>query len=448
MSLAAWVEYLKDPNLVARFQAYFGVRNGFEKNGPSTKVSKGSNLRAENLKRMDKDSYNNSRTGKVTDLCGNRSDDSSGISSGGSSCNSSNENSRSSSVSGSGNENDEDSCSGVDESVKRFVGNKWWYYLFMFGSGMGDEAFYACFFCFWFWNVDGSVGRRVVFLWAILMYIGQGLKDIIRWPRPASPPVIRLERKWELEYGMPSTHAIVGSSIPASIVIFTASRYQYPIPLGIVLAILWCTLVCSSRIYLGMHTVLDIIAGLSLVAVLLWWVIPFVDWLDPIFLQHEWGGLLLFLSAAILAMCSPGGDRWTPARGDTVVILGSCVGLNTGAWMNYQLGIIHGPPLDPPYPVIWPSYGMLGMSFLRLVIGLSVVVATRAIVKSAAYATLRGLVGSKDKSYITSATKREVIVELTYKFITYATVGFNVVYLAPVVFRYIGIERPTFHTEV
>ena len=33
--------------------------------------------------------------------------------------------------------------------------------------------------------------------------LGQGLKDIICWPRPASPPVIRLEKKWELEYGMP-----------------------------------------------------------------------------------------------------------------------------------------------------------------------------------------------------------------------------------------------------
>lgn len=63
-----------------------------------------------------------------------------------------------------------------------------------------------------FWNVDGAVGRRVVFLWSIVMYIGQVLKDIIRSPRPG-PPVQRLQSKWSVEYGMPSTHAMVSQSI-------------------------------------------------------------------------------------------------------------------------------------------------------------------------------------------------------------------------------------------
>ena len=40
------------------------------------------------------------------------------------------------------------------------------------------------------------------------------------------PPVIQLESKWALEYGMPSTHAMVGLAIPASILYFTYGRYQ------------------------------------------------------------------------------------------------------------------------------------------------------------------------------------------------------------------------------
>lgn len=54
------------------------------------------------------------------------------------------------------------------------------------------------------------MGRRVVFVWAVVMYMGQMLKDIIRWPRPG-PPVQRLQNKWSVEYGMPSTHAMVSS---------------------------------------------------------------------------------------------------------------------------------------------------------------------------------------------------------------------------------------------
>lgn len=34
-----------------------------------------------------------------------------------------------------------------------------------------------------------------------MLHSGQGLKDIIRWPRPMCPPVVRLEKKWEMEYG-------------------------------------------------------------------------------------------------------------------------------------------------------------------------------------------------------------------------------------------------------
>jgi hypothetical protein len=33
--------------------------------------------------------------------------------------------------------------------------------------------FYATFIPFWFWNVDGAVGRRIVMVWSLLMYIGK-----------------------------------------------------------------------------------------------------------------------------------------------------------------------------------------------------------------------------------------------------------------------------------
>lgn len=60
---------------------------------------------------------------------------------------------------------------------------KWsfFYYLFHIGAGLGNEMFYCCFFPYWFWNVDGYVCRRLVLTWCIIMYIGQALKDIIRY---------------------------------------------------------------------------------------------------------------------------------------------------------------------------------------------------------------------------------------------------------------------------
>lgn len=89
----------------------------------------------------------------------------------------------------------------------------------------------------------------------IVFFPGQGFKDIIRWPRPGYP-VKKLQQKWAVEYGMPSTHAMVGVSIPFSVLLYTMDRYQYPVHWGVVIAVSWCTLICVSRVYLGMHSVL------------------------------------------------------------------------------------------------------------------------------------------------------------------------------------------------
>lgn len=37
---------------------------------------------------------------------------------------------------------------------------------------------------------------------------------------------MRLQKKWALEYGMPSTHAMVAVSIPFSVLLYTMDRYQ------------------------------------------------------------------------------------------------------------------------------------------------------------------------------------------------------------------------------
>lgn len=106
------------------------------------------------------------------------------------------------------------------------IENKFWYYFFSFGAGLGYEMFYASFFPFWIWNIDGAVCRRVMNVWVLIMYVGQAMKDIVRWPRPAAPPVIHLEPQYVVEYGMPSTHAMVGAAVPFSFLYFTLHRYE------------------------------------------------------------------------------------------------------------------------------------------------------------------------------------------------------------------------------
>lgn len=106
------------------------------------------------------------------------------------------------------------------------ISNKVLYYLFQFGAGLGSEIFYIIFFPFMTWNVDSRLTRQMLLIWYPLMYFGQFLKDWIQWPRPG-PPAVRLEgNRFEMEYGMPSTHTIVGTCIPFSLLVLTSKYYE------------------------------------------------------------------------------------------------------------------------------------------------------------------------------------------------------------------------------
>jgi len=324
--------------------------------------------------------------------------------------------------------------------------------LFLLGSQLGDETFYALFFSFWFWNIDGAVGRRVMLVWMLVMYFGQGLKDIIRWPRPTMPPAVHLERKWALEYGMPSTHAMVGLAVPMSVILFTMDRYVYPFYLWVAIASFWCLLVCSSRVYLGMHSLADILAGLVLAAIFVPLFAPFADSVDHFLLTSKLSPVLTITLAVLAIALYPGRHRWTPAWGDTTTIVGAYLGQQLGYWICFQVGLLREADVPAPYPILWPTWEQYGQTILRVVIGGVVGVAARAISKPISYITACYILQEDwielKKQENDVKNKKKLIAELFSKLVTYTAIGLNVCWTAPVAFRVLGCERPSFYTEI
>lgn len=60
----------------------------------------------------------------------------------------------------------------------------------------------------------------------MVMYIGQVMKDVLKLPRPLSPPVVKLETRVDAEYGLPSTHAMASTAIFFSFLLSAPSRIQ------------------------------------------------------------------------------------------------------------------------------------------------------------------------------------------------------------------------------
>ncbi|EEB14759.1 sphingosine-1-phosphate phosphatase, putative [Pediculus humanus corporis] len=321
------------------------------------------------------------------------------------------------------------------------IQNKFWYYLFLIGTNLGDEIFYASFIPFWFWNIDGAVGRRVVSVWTIVMYIGQGTKDIVKWPRP-SYPAKRIQKKWAEEYGMPSTHAMIAVSIPFSVLIFTMNRYIYSFTFGILFSITWCVIICISRVYFGMHTVLKI--NFELVSIIRE---IYMYYIDYYWLTSFYSPFVLLLTSASATYFFPNSGHWTPTRGDTTMVTSVWAGIHIGAWTNFYVGNLTPYPHPPPYEIIWPNIYMLGLGLLRTILGFTLVLATRNITKSFVVNVLSAFAKNVTLKNYKKKTK-EVFIELTTIYATYFLVGLNTVYSIPLIFRYLGIERPTFYTEI
>lgn len=58
------------------------------------------------------------------------------------------------------------------------------------------------------------------------MYVGQATKDVLKLPRPLSPPVVKLETRVDAEYGLPSTHAMAATAISFTVLLSAPARIQ------------------------------------------------------------------------------------------------------------------------------------------------------------------------------------------------------------------------------
>ena len=106
-----------------------------------------------------------------------------------------------------------------------FVCNSAIHFLFYLSSALGDEQVLIALLSFVLWNIDQKAVIRVYLSLAISLYLGQVAKDTFLAPRPPSPPVIRVEKKYAEEYSTPSTHAMIGVVVPFSLVYFTYENF-------------------------------------------------------------------------------------------------------------------------------------------------------------------------------------------------------------------------------
>ncbi|KAJ8341313.1 hypothetical protein SKAU_G00336040 [Synaphobranchus kaupii] len=319
------------------------------------------------------------------------------------------------------------------------IENKFLYYLFTFGTELGNELFYITFFPFLMWNVDAYVCRRLMIVWVWVMYLGQCTKDVIRWSRPASPPVVKVEMFYNSEYSMPSTHAMSGTAIPFALFVLSYGRWEYPFTLGLVLSLSWCTVVCLSRIYMGMHSILDIIAGVLYSFLILVVFQPALEVIDNFNQTYQYAPLIIISLHLGMGLFSFTLDTWSTSRGDTAQILGSGAGFALASHVNHRLGLMPDPA-PSQLPLAAPPFGpgLVGVCLLRFVLGMGAVLLTRAVMKALTIPLACRVAGVPADDV--RKARQHMEVELPYRYIVYGSVGFSIHCLIPQLFRCLNLS--------
>ncbi|KAK9128384.1 hypothetical protein Syun_017181 [Stephania yunnanensis] len=154
-------------------------------------------------------------------------------------------------------------------------------FLDAFFSGLSyvvSVPFYTAFLPFLFWSGHSKLARQMTILMAFCDYLGNCIKDLISAPRPCSPPVRRVtttkdEQENALEYGLPSSHTLNTVCLSGYLLFYllnyTQTRDTLTIVVWFMLACILVALIGLGRIYLGMHSIVDVIGGLVIGMVVL-----------------------------------------------------------------------------------------------------------------------------------------------------------------------------------
>ncbi|KAJ7199136.1 sphingosine-1-phosphate phosphatase [Mycena pura] len=152
---------------------------------------------------------------------------------------------------------------------------------FLYTSALGSHTFFMMFLPMLFFFGYDQLGRGLIVLLALGIYITSVAKDLFCSPRPFAPPVTRLTiGTHHLEYGMPSTHST--NSVSLALMFFAhIHELAYPpfpatpsvsFPTYVACSVglaAYATSIVFGRLYTAMHSFADCVVGIAIGA-LLW----------------------------------------------------------------------------------------------------------------------------------------------------------------------------------
>ncbi|CAO1629500.1 unnamed protein product [Sympodiomycopsis kandeliae] len=292
---------------------------------------------------------------------------------------------------------------------------------FVYTSLFGTHSFFLVFVPAAFWFGNPTFSRGLVNTLAFGVYLSSAIKDLFCVPRPFSPPVTRLTvGTTHLEYGFPSTHSTnsVGTALyiylwiqslreadPQSI----AQSCWWDIALGF-----YAFSVVYGRIYAGMHSVMDCMAGSALgigITLAQWYGF---DILEKFLAIQGWTVPATIISGGLLLVSfhpEPLDD--CPCFEDAIAFIASVMGVSLGRWASLRYEILNNKNDVNPFVSMgkqaldddkdvqsWQQVILsIGTGFVALALGVMIIFAVRVVVKTLCKLALPSIFRFVDSSF-------------------------------------------------
>uniref|UniRef100_A0ACD6A759 Uncharacterized protein n=1 Tax=Avena sativa TaxID=4498 RepID=A0ACD6A759_AVESA len=331
--------------------------------------------------------------------------------------------------------------------------------------------FYTGFLPLLFWSGHGKLARQMTLLMAFSDYLGNVVKDVVSAPRPCSPPVRRVtatqdEKEHAMEYGLPSSHALMTVCLMGYMLHYVLSNGacdSFMITAGLSVAFLQVLLIGIARVYLGMHSLTDVIAGICLgVVILAFWLVV-DDHVDAFVVSGQNVTFFWACLSSLLCFAYPEPEFPTPSFEFHTAFTGVAFGIVYGVQQTYSR--FHGPDAALILSQQLPLLAYVG----RVLVGIPTILVVKScskalskwllpvmcstlgvpIVSSCYVPALKAPGSSSSKSdpkqvgYLQKVfslfPRKAYDVDTGIRFVQYAGLAWSVVDLVPVIFTYLNL---------
>jgi len=278
--------------------------------------------------------------------------------------------------------------------------------LFHFAAFLGDEEFFFLVFPAMYWLWDKRLGRRLAYAMVLSLYTNSLVKHILMIPRPSDPRILVKRPVDPPNPGFPSGHAQNAITMWGFLACEARKKVIWLFAGVLVL------LISLSRIYLGVHSPVDVIAGIVAGVIYL----SLFLWLLP--LAERWFQTISLSLKLILAVVLPLAGLFIHSADLQGLYPSPDAASITGALLGMSVGFILEPRVTG-----FQVKGAWWQLALRLLLGLTVV----------------GLIWQGPKLLIPDDLTHSL--DMALRFVRYAASGLAAILLAPWLFVKLKLAR-------